>query len=164
MKQTKQISALERSELPPPEAHNSHGPNASDSAPGPVGVAKTIENTAMSVYRDWIEDDPTILEVIERLGYCAADYLGLTDADAARAVLKMIASEGGSETARLIEAEPLALMTLVALIVTDSNPDISPEDLATKTFKILPEIGDALDHHRENDTAEWICAIGGKLH
>jgi len=39
MKQTKQISALERSELPPPEAHNSHGLNASDSAPGPVGAA-----------------------------------------------------------------------------------------------------------------------------
>lgn len=42
MKQTKQISALERSELPPPEAHNSHGPNASDSAPGPVGAALTL--------------------------------------------------------------------------------------------------------------------------
>ena len=45
MKQTKQISAFERSELPPPEAHNSHGPNASDSAPGPVGVAFPDEIT-----------------------------------------------------------------------------------------------------------------------
>lgn len=164
MRNTKQNTASERSHMPPPDCRNPHGSAASDNAPDPVVAAKTIENTAMSVYRDWIEDDPTIQEVIERLGLSATAYLGMTDADAARAVLQAIAAKGDREVARLIESAPLDIMVLVALIVTDSNPDISPEDLATETFKILPEIGDALDHHRENDTAEWIHAIGGKLH